>query len=469
LTLGLAACGKPLSGPPVEPPSEPPVGAAAELPRIENLVLVSIDTLRADHLGCYGNTVVETPNMDRLAREGVLFTAHTSSAPTTLCSHTSLMTGTYPHTHGTPRNGFKVPAENLMLAEVLHDAGFRTAGVIGAFPLSAEFGFAQGFDTFDEDRKRSGGKVNEAVRRVLESRSATDAAGRFFLFVHYWDVHYPYDPPPPYDRRYRTDDLELKRTRHELAEVRKGIAAGEDESQRNEALRGLYAGEVSYVDAHVGELLAMLEEFELLDRSLIVLTSDHGESMDEHWEHWDHGESTYEVSVHTPLILRLPGTVLAGSRHTEVVGNVDVMPTVLDLLGIESPGAMDGTSFADLLAGEQGVPRPPVFAEGTKPHAEETDEDVWLNADNCRTIRAGNWKLVQRTPEDELELYDLARDPGETNDLLATASGAPGDLVRELTDRLEAWSARVPRHRAAHDLSEEALRQLESLGYTESR
>ena len=441
--------------------------APPEPPPIDHLVVVSIDTLRADHLGCYGNTVVQTPHMDALAAEGVRYAAHVSSAPSTLCSHTSLMTGTYPHTHGTPRNGHEVPDDNLMLAEVLSDAGFTTAAVIGAFPLRSKFNFDQGFDIYDDgETTRDGAKVNKLVRRWLSERAGRGADDRFFLFVHYWDAHYPYDPPPPYDRMYRTDDVQLVRTKDELIGIRESIAAGNDESARGEALRGLYMGGVTYVDTHIGALMELLREFQVLDRSLVVLTSDHGEAMDEHWEPWDHGESTYDTSVGTPLVLRLPGGLSGGTVVDEVVSNVDVMPTLLELLRVPVPGVIEGRSFAATALGAgSGEDRGGnvAFAEGTKPHTEEIESEAWKNARKCRAVREGRWKLVYRPTDGLRELFDMEIDPAETNDV----SGEHPDVVARLMERLDGWTRSTPTRQAEQDLSAETLKILGDLGYTE--
>ena len=443
--------------------ADPGSGGANALPDVENVVLVSIDTLRADHLGCYGNEVVRTPHLDALAAEGVLFTAHMNAAPSTLCSHTSLMTGTYPHTHGTPRNGFLVPEENEMLAEVLRDAGFVTAGFIGAYPLRSKFRFDQGFDTYDDKQAiRTGVKVNESVARWLENRPA----GRLFLFVHYWDVHLPYDPPQPYRDMYRTDDVPMERTKDEIEYVRGSMQAGNDECARSGALKELYAGAVSFVDEIVGDLMVLLAQHELVDSSLIVVTSDHGEAMDEHWEFWDHGESTYDTTVRTPLILRLPSAYAAGMRRDEVVSNVDVMPSILELLDLPRSPALEGTSFVALLRSEVEAPRPPAFSEGTKPHDAKTESLAWTNARKCRAVRDGKWKLIERPLHGTLELYDLEADPGETTNLFEREKDAP--WLAELRQRLGDWGSAVPSRTGAHDTSAETLRELEALGYVES-
>ena len=195
--------------------SRPPLANRVD---IQNVILISIDTLRADHLGCYGHEYVKTPNIDAFAAEAMLFATHINAAPSTLSSHTALMTGTYPHTHGVPKNGHVVNDANIMLAEVLREAGFMTAGFAGAFPLDPVVGFAQGFDHYDaefddlktrlvrDQTQRRGDKVTNAVLKWLNGHHAKGGdAGRLFLFAHYFDAHWPYEAPPPFGRMYRTD------------------------------------------------------------------------------------------------------------------------------------------------------------------------------------------------------------------------------------------------------------------------
>ena len=201
---------------------------------VQHVILISPDTTRLDHFGCYGNTWIRTPNMDALSAESILFTDYTTVVSTTLASHTSLFTGKFPHTHGVPRNGFMVNTDNIMVAEILKDAGFRTAGFLGSFALDSRFDFAQGFDHYDENfdilvgtggadqNQRNAEAVTNAVIGYLEE----NGAGRnLFLFVHYFDPHLPYSPSPPYDTMYAEDE----RPYAEGPGNHPALAAGEDE------------------------------------------------------------------------------------------------------------------------------------------------------------------------------------------------------------------------------------------------
>lgn len=437
-----------------------------------NLVLISIDTLRADHLGVYGHPFVQTPQIDALAGEGIRFERVVVPVPTTLASHTSLMTGTWPHTHGVPSNGHRVSPDNHMLAEILQEADFRTAGVIGGYPLGPQTGFGQGFDAFArvEDgasEAHNGRKVSEAALDWLDAREA----GRFFLFVHYWDVHWPYSPPPPYDRMYRQDALELSGDKASVDAVRRALRSREPEAEeRSEALARLYAGGVSFVDAQLGLLLDGLRERGLLDDSLVVLTSDHGENMAEHRaEFWNHGNSVYDSVARVPLIVRLPGAAGAGRVEDWLLSNVDLMPTLLELLGMSAPPGLAGRSFAAALLGRAvWTGRGPVFSQATKPHDPQSEGGRrWKNLDKCRGIWDGAWKLQHCPLQARLELFDLSADPGEQSELLAAGSPSAKQVGRRLAGELADWSQAADPLETIEEDAAEVIEALEALGYVE--
>jgi hypothetical protein len=228
------------------PPAEKPVEeiltgeeistgeSPASPPRL--IVLVSIDTLRADHVGAYGSPV-QTPNLDRIASEGLRFARAWSNSPTTIPSHASMMTGLVPHSHGAPWNGAILPESNMTLAEILREHGYATGAAVGGVPLGPKFGLDQGFDVYDAPLQFAG-RVTKSALRFLDEHPDQPT----FLFVHYWDVHWPYDPPPPYDRMYRSDDLSLTGSFKEIVQLRKSLKADEDGSKaQSEATKGLYA------------------------------------------------------------------------------------------------------------------------------------------------------------------------------------------------------------------------------------
>jgi arylsulfatase A-like enzyme len=433
-------------------------------------VIISIDTLRADHLGAYGHPWVETPAIDALADESVRFQQAIAPAPTTLASHTSLMTGTHPHTHGVPDNEYRVAESNRMLAEVLHDAGFTTAGVIGGYPLCPQTRFNQGFDSYrvlPSEEPNSAG-VSDAALSWLDGASD----GRFFLFVHYWDVHWPYSPPPPYDRMYRTDGLDVTGLKTEIDAVRGELRRGEPGAvERSDALHRLYAGGVTWVDSQVGRLLEGLRERDLMDASLVVLTSDHGETMAEHpAELWNHGHTVYDSVIRVPLLLRLPGGAGGGRGWQWRLSTIDLMPSLVELLGLPVPEGLEGASFASALAGEEAwVGGGSVFAEATKPYAEGHEaRATWVNAGKCRGMWQGQWK-VQHCPRMRmLELFDLEADPHETVNLLGPA-GSPADRStgQRMAGRLTAWSESAAPLETVVESSPEVIERLRALGYLE--
>jgi arylsulfatase A-like enzyme len=443
---------------------------------IRHVILISIDTLRADHLGCYGHPFVQTPNIDGLAADGILFEQHISAAPTTLNSHTSLMTGTWPHTHGAARNGFVVNEENVMLAEVLQSSGFTTAAFIGAYPLHSRFDFGQGFDHYDEafdimkdvapvdQNQRSAESVTNAVLAWLDS----DRPERFFLFVHYFDVHAPYSPPAPFDRMYRSDDPAIHGNFREIRAIQQALKANpKGMPAENAAMDALYCGEVSFIDEQIGRLLEGFGKWGMLEDSLIVLTGDHGEAMNEHWEIWDHGHSTYETTVRTPLIIRQPGSRQAGTRWRHPVSNIDVMPTILDRLGLESPSRVQGTSFAAVLDGIEPAPREPVFSEATKPWGSPWEDDAtWVNTRKCRSVREGRWKLIFQPAGGYTELYDLEADPQEKNNLALSRDPEVRKVVRRLQAALAAWTKSAKPLPSQFDDTPQNIEALKALGYT---
>ena len=440
-----------------------------------HLILISIDTLRADYLSAYGHPYTLSPRIDALAEHGLVFENHIASAPTTLASHTSLMTGTWPHTHGAPRNGFVVAPDNVMLAETLVQHGFETAGFVSAFPLSKRFGFDQGFEHWDDelsiDKSARPGQFDQSQRSAEEVTNAAIAwlpnqlaDERLFLFVHYFDVHAPYVQPAPFDRMYREDGLRadgsyatIKRTRTELR--KKGS------TPLNEVLKRSYAAGISYVDHELGRLLDALAEGGILDDAVVVITSDHGEAMDEHSELWDHGFTTFESSTRIPLIVRLPPGGPAGARPRALVSNIDVMPSLLELLGVPIPSGVEGLSFAAAFSAEEFAEhREATFSEATKPYDSRHEAGTqWQNERKFRSIRTPRWKLVQRPLADRVRLFDLALDPHEQHD----RSDERPDLTRALLSRLEAWSADAHPKGVEHDLDPEVKSRLEALGYVD--
>ena len=399
-----------------------------------NLLLVTLDTTRADRLGAYGYGGAETPNLDRLAREGARFEQAIAVAPLTLPSHASLFTGHYPPRHGVRVNGdFRLPEGETTLAEALAAHGYRTAAVVAAFVLSADFGLAQGFAVYDEPHEPpSAGAGGNTVRfqEIVERKATTvtDAGlalveGQleepFFLWLHYYDPHAEYTPPEPYASRF----------------------AGR-----------AYDGELAYVDAELGRVLEALRARGVLDHTLVAVTADHGESLDEHGE-TTHGLFVYDSTLRVPLVLRLPGVVPAGLVSRHLVSGVDLAPTLLELLGQAPLAAGDGLSFAGVARGGTESPREAVYAES------ELSRLAYGWAP-LHALRDEHFKYVAAP---QLELYDLAADPGETKNVAVDRLGDAGRFVQKLAALEASWPAERPP--AALPLSAEAQRKLSALGY----
>jgi arylsulfatase A-like enzyme/Flp pilus assembly protein TadD len=398
-----------------------------------NVLVLTLDTTRPDHLGCYGAGDAKTPNLDHLAGRGLRFDNAFTTVPVTLPSHSSIFTGFDPRHHGVRHNGEYVLApEQETLAEILGRAGYETAAFVSAFVLSARFGLAQGFDHFDEDIgiEPSGAVVDEPNQRPAENvtRAAVTwlqqrQAGRpFFAWVHYFDPHYPYRPPEPY---------------------------ASDFSEHP------YDGEIAYMDHAIGTLMDALDASGGMNRTLIVAIADHGEGLDEHDES-THTRLLYSSVMHIPLIVACPGLFTRPNHVSDaVVSETDIFPTVLELLGIPVPGTTDGQS---LLTCRDRLDRR-IYMESLVPYL----EDGWSPLFALCT-RAGKYIQAPRP-----EFYDLQRDPHELTSLYEQAP-EPARQLRdalktELTAQLEAapWSEGALA--AGRNIDPEVRHQLESLGY----
>jgi arylsulfatase A-like enzyme len=437
-------------------------------PPADHVIVISLDTTRADMLGCYGNGWVETPHLDALARESILFEDFLVTAPTTVASHASLFTGKHPHTHGAPRNGFVVNGRNVMLAEILSDAGFHTAAFPAAFVIGSRFAFDQGFDVFDEvfvgDRdERPADEITDSVLAHLETR---DASERLFLFVHYYDPHWPYRAPPPYDRMYgaRPDlwaPADLKRAMESEPE-----RMAENNALTREVTRR-YAAEITFMDSQIGRLLEGLADRGILDRAVVVVTSDHGENLWRHADHFAHGRNVYQSSVQGVCLVRLPAAEGGGTRVSGWLGQIDLLPSLLGFLRLPSPDGIDGRAL-DLTRPIDSLVERPQFAQATKPFEAETDPR-WHNLPKARCVVVGRHKFIQVPYQDREELYDLVDDPHEMDDLLRSPAPAADAIADELRRELEDWASSADPLPTVFepDLPLDTMERLRRLGYVE--
>ena len=398
-----------------------------------NLVLVTLDTTRADRIGAYGARDVETPTFDALAQSGVLFEQAVSVAPLTLPAHSSLFTGRFPPEHGVRDNGgFFLGPEQLTLAEVLKARGYRTGGFVGAYVLDSKWGLNQGFDTYVDDfdlsktRGVSLGAIqrpgNEVVDKALPWIQQS-AATPFFAWIHLYDAHSPYRPPEPFASRYRGHP---------------------------------YNGEIAFADSQVGRIVAQLQSSGLFDRTVVVVMGDHGESLGDHGES-AHGFFIYESVTHVPLVIRAPFSLTSNRRVSDPVRSVDVMPTVLDLLGVPQPGAISGVSLVSLMTGAKRELGLDTYSEAMYPLHHYGWSDL-------RALRSGRYKVID-SPRPEL--YDLDRDPQEATNIFAERQALGDRMIAQLRT-MEGTFAKTTATLPAVDVDPEARERLAALGYVGS-
>ena len=394
-----------------------------------NVLLVTLDTVRQDHLGCYGYDQAETPTFDALARGGIQYDHAITSAPVTLPSHTTILTGLYPPNHGVRDNGrFALAAEHRTLAETLQDRGYQTAAFVGCFVLDARFGLAQGFDVYDfavtgegfrpamtDFNERPANAVTDAAVRWLRQRQVAGESGPFFMWTHYFDPHLPYSSP--LQRQPRFADRP-------------------------------YDAEIAFADLQFKRLLEEFDRQGLRDRTLIVLAADHGEALGEHGER-THGLQLYDCTVRVPLILSCPSLFDGPCRVTDrVVGLVDVRPTIEDLLGISPLSPGDGRSLLRTTPDDKRA----VYVETQAP----LYLCGWSPIYALRTLGA---KYVL-SPEPEF--YFLTDDPGEQRDVYASAPAELAPLRQRLSELMGGWASAES---ASRSITDEEIQRLAALGY----
>jgi len=409
-----------------------------------DVVLVVVDTLRADRLGCYGYERETSPALDRFAAEGVRYARAFSQAPWTTPSIGSLMTSRFPTELGIFHERSILSEDEVLLAEALAAGGYETAAVVSHSFCSSEWNFDQGFERFDESNVLGHEAVTSAAvtERALE---LLDGFGRgpFFLWVHYFDPHFayvfhdefPFPGPPDYRGPVR-DGMKYSLLRGMHAELT---------ATDLEEVRRFYDSEVAETDHWIGALLDGLRARGLWDDALVIVTADHGEEFNDHGA-MGHSRTLYQELVHVPLIVKYPrGAGPAGLVDERAVALLDVYPTVLELAGLPAPAGLAGAS---LLAP----------AQGSRPLVSETARRGGL-----RSLVSGDYKLIQHLSSGEIELYDLAADPLERRDLSA-ADPARAEALRA---QLEAWAGAVRPGRSTEvELDREDVERLEALGYT---
>ncbi len=405
-----------------------------------NVLLITLDTTRADHLGCYGNLQARTPNIDRLAREGTLFRQCFAATSTTLPSHSSIMTGNYPFVHGARTNIQHVLAvKNVTLAEAARNAGLKTGAVIAAAVLDADSGIDQGFERYDDlqsaqaigaalpaDLART---LDPALSRSEHERRADEVCARaigwlrghtddrFFLWVHFFDPHGPFEPP----------------TRFLVGNPNR------------------YLGEIDFVDEQLGRLLRELDHLGIKRRTLIVLAADHGEGLGQHGEK-SHSYFVYDTTQWVPLIMWLPGMVPRGHVVESQVRTIDIAPTILDMLALPPMPGIAGVSLRPYLA--HAGPGLPAYSETLVPY-------YVLGCAAPRCLRADGWKYI-RAPQ--AELYHVAVDPREVTNVAASNPERVASMRRELENLVLSGAPEEAEH-ADNSVRDDAAERLMALGY----
>lgn len=404
-------------------------GAAQRL----NLVLITLDTTRADRIGAYGSKDVETPILDGIAREGVLFEQAVSVAPLTLPAHSSIMTGKFPPEHGVRDNGgFFLDASQVTLAEVLKARGYRTGGFIAAYVLDSKWGINKGFDTYFDDFDLSQTKglslgaiqrpadevIDKALPWIQQSKESP-----FFVWIHLYDPHTPYRAPEPFLSRYEAHP---------------------------------YNGEIAFMDSQLSRVVAQLTSMGVYDRTVVAVMGDHGESLGDHGEA-AHGFFIYNSVTHVPFMIRAPFNPMHGRRVADPVRSVDVMPTVLDLLGVATPKDVTGRSLVPLMTGAAVDLGLDAYSEAMYPLHHYGWSDI-------RALRAGRYKVIDAPRP---ELYDVEQDPRERANLYGQRRSVGDGMIaqlRKLEQGFQKTEAKLP----AGDVDPEARARLAALGYVGS-
>jgi arylsulfatase A-like enzyme len=419
-----------------------------------NVVVITVDTLRADHLGCYGYARATSPHVDRLAAESVRFERAFAPRGHTWPSLTSLLTGLYPRTTNVRGPGELLAKGVPTLASVLREAGYATGAFLANF-------CNPGVRLFDDAKCDSDTAVTEAATRWLAERGE----GPFLLWLHLMAPHAPYQPPALFDRF--GDPAYAGPVDGGTPLLNAAYLAGRalEPADREEAL-ALYDGEVLFSDFLVASLLAQLRTAGLDPATVVLFTADHGEDLGDHHHYWEHACSIYDSSLRIPLLLRLPDGRFAGTSRSEIVEIVDLLPTLLELVGAAAPAGSEGRSLVPLLAGSASGPERPALAELYD----------FEQGGEILSLRSGRWRYVyneravvpvcqpdgSRYPIPVEQLFDLAADPGETRDRSAELPAVAAELRRELLDR---YGPRGPSPPPLRATDKETIERLRALGY----
>ncbi len=433
---------------------------AAQAKKPHGIILISLDTLRADHLGTYGYHRDTSPAIDAFAKEGIVFENAAVQSSWTLPSHMSIMTSLYPSFHGVTKKSSRLADNHVTLADLLRKGGYQTAAFTDGGNVGSVFGFNRGFDLYEDEWVGIANTIPK-VEKWLDEKGSQP----FFLFIHCYDIHSPYNPPLPYsalfhDFPYRGNLVPSTPTLLSTAHNKEGASKVTDEDIRH--FIALYDGGIRYTDDHIGGFLTYLQEAGLYDDSLIIITSDHGEEFMEHgaFSHW---QLYYRPNLHVPLIMHIPGSSGKEIRIAELVQSIDLLPTILESAGLPAHGKAQGRSLLPLVKEQKSfftrflnktLSRPEKV--GTISFAENH-----LNTPDWAVIRDG-YQMISINNFFDVQLFNLEIDAMAQNDIAA----GHGNLIEELLlSYNELYSTKPTYTESSIELDEHRRRQLEALGY----
>ena len=416
-----------------------------------NIILISIDALRADHLSCYGYHRNTSPNIDRLASQGILFKNAFSQATWTLPSHTSIFLSQYVWRHKVDTNKKKLGNSPPTLAEILRDRNYTTGAFVGGGLLSAEYGVNQGFEIY-HDQMASYMEWHDQIASYMDKLLSWLESARnrkFFLFIHTYDVHAPYNPPPPYFDLYTKGYSEGKHLR-----TSKGILpllnldASKLTPEEINYIMAVYDGGINYVDDQLGKIFEKLDQLDIDDNTIIILTADHGEAFKEHGK-FEHAHKPYIELIHVPLIIKGPGIPI-NRIYENSVQHIDILPTILEILNIPQRKEMQGRSLLPLM------------------HNCKIEKDFktysWSYLYLSMSLRTKEWTYIMNQNESD-ELFDRINDPKEQNNIIEKKPLIAQRLKEKLEDFIALTSEGKPRVAEKAHIDEELKEQLKSLGY----
>ena len=467
---------------------------AAVPPGAPNVLVVTLDTTRADRFGAYGNPTVSTKSFDTLANDGAVWNYAAAVAAVTGPSHASMFSGSGPWDHGVLLNGIPIPEEHRLISEVLRDHGWATGAFVSSYVLEGDKGFARGFQVYDDDFGWLKGSSHLVAFRAwamatrhfnpdeeLERRGGdtVDAAltwmkaqkGAAYTWVHLFDAHGPYEPPPPFDTMYYSGDksdpsnTSMQPVKNVAAYLKKSLEGVTD----LDFVLAQYDGEVAYADTQLGRLLAAVDA----RNTLVVVIGDHGEQLGEHDVWFNHGDDVYETSVHVPFVMRWPGRVPEGRRIDEPFEGDDLAPTILEIVGVDRPASMTGKSAAglvDLGEGRGRIEARSLCFDREANVAARAEDPTFKPTWKMAGVRGPKTRYVQREIGRSPEFFDLSAEPLGVTDVYATVATTPegSQLVAHLREQADSVLSGDASARSAVDVGDDERARLEALGYLDA-